>query len=191
MTTTMNKQFALAIAAATLTTATLLVGGDASAGPVRGLPNQPAPPSHSGISGVGVRPIVGAGGISGVGVRPVVGAGGISGVGVRPVVGAGGISGVGVRPVVGALPTGGSNPPGIIVDPCLACINHGHDHDHDRDYDHDHDHRHWGHHWDFGLPAVIETEARPDYCVYEYKWRARYVPGFGLERVLVKVCDDI
>jgi hypothetical protein len=164
MTTTMNKVFALAIAAATLTTATLLVGGDASAGPVRALPNQPAnPPSHSGISGVGVRPVVGAGGISGVGVRPVV----------------------------GALPTGGSNPPGIVVDPCLACINHGHDHDHDRDYDHDHDHRHWGHHWDFGFPAVIETEARPDYCVYEYKWRARYVPGLGLERVLVKVCDDI
>jgi hypothetical protein len=152
MTTTMNKQFALAIAAATLTTATLLMGGDAWAGPVRGLPNQPAnPPSHSGISGVGVRPVVGAGGISGVGVRPIVGAGGISG--------------VGVRPVVGALPTGGSNPPGIVVDPCLACINHDHDHDHDRDYDHDHDHRHWGHHWDFGFPAVIETEARPDYCV--------------------------
>jgi hypothetical protein len=165
MTITMNKLSALAIAAATLTTATLLVGGDASAGPVRGLPNQPAnPPSHSGISGVGVRPVVGAGGISGVGVRPVVGAGGVSG--------------VGVRPVVGALPTGGSNPP-------------GHDHDHDRDYDHDHDHRHWGHHWDFSFPAVIETEARPDYCVYEYKWRTRYVPGFGLERVLVKVCGDI
>jgi hypothetical protein len=164
MTTIMNKLSALAIAAATLTTATLLVGGDASAGPVRGLPNQPAnPPSHSGISGVGVRPVVGAGGISGVGVRPVV----------------------------GGLPTGGSNPPGIVVDPCLSCINHGHDHDHDRDYDHDHDHRHWGHHWDFSFPAVIEAEARPDYCVYEYKWRTRYVPGFGLERVLVKVCGDI
>src|ERR1700730_11281329 len=104
MTTTMNKLSALAIAAATLTTATLLVGGDASAGPVRGLPNQPTnPPSHSGISGVGVRPVVGAGGISGVGVRPVL----------------------------GALPTGGSNPPGIVVDPCLTCIHHGHDHDHD------------------------------------------------------------
>jgi hypothetical protein len=183
MTTSMNRLSALAIAAVTLTTATLLVGGDASAGPVRGLPNQPAnPPGHSGISGVGVRPVVGAlptGGISGVGVRPVVGA-----------LPTGGISGVGVRPVVGALPTGGSNPPGRIVDPCFTCINH--DHDHDRDYDHDHDHRHWGHRGDFSYPAVIEMEeARPDYCVYEYKWRTRYVPGFGLERVLVKVCGDI
>jgi hypothetical protein len=73
----------------------------------------------------------------------------------------------------------------------LSCINHGHDHDRDHDHDHDHDHRHWGHHWDFSFPAVIEAEARPDYCVYEYKWRTRYVPGFGLERVLVKVCGDI
>jgi hypothetical protein len=73
--------------------------------------------------------------------------------------------------------------------------NHDYDYDHDRDYDHDHDHDHW--HWSqwyrrgWDFPAVNVTGYAPDSCIYAYKFRTIYVPGVGLERAIVKVCEPI
>ena len=68
-------------------------------------------------------------------------------------------------------------------------VDHDHDHDHDHD---DRDHRHWSH-WDRGLdfPVVDVTGYAPDSCIYAYKFRTIYVPGVGLERAVVKVCEAI
>ena len=63
--------------------------------------------------------------------------------------------------------------------------------DQDHDYDHDHDHWHSSHGerrgWDF--PVLEVNGYAPESCVYGYKFRTIYVPGFGLERVVVKVCE--
>jgi hypothetical protein len=68
---------------------------------------------------------------------------------------------------------------------------HDSDRDYDRDRDHDHDygrdrwHFH-GSYWNWRLP-VYDTTA----CVYEYKFRTVFLPGFGLKREFVKVCEGI
>ena len=99
------------------------------------------------------------------------------------------------QPPAGSPPA--SNPPGQVISchPGTGCtLTPGQppaDQDHGHDYDHDHDHWHWSHRdrrgWDFPLIAV--SGYAPDSCVYEYKFRTVYVPGFGLERVVVKVCE--
>jgi len=43
---------------------------------------------------------------------------------------------------------------------------------------------------DWRFPVVYSGGYAPG-CVYEYKWRTIYVPGFGLERAIVKVCEAI
>jgi hypothetical protein len=67
------------------------------------------------------------------------------------------------------------------------------DHDHDYDHDRDHDQGHWSH-WDrrgWDFPVIEVTGYAPDSCVYAYRFRTIYVPGFGLERAIVKVCEAI
>jgi hypothetical protein len=41
------------------------------------------------------------------------------------------------------------------------------------------------------FPVIDVTDYAPDSCIYEYKFRTIYVPGVGLERAIVKVCEAI
>jgi hypothetical protein len=50
-------------------------------------------------------------------------------------------------------------------------------------------------HWHFGyrnwrFPVGYVGAYAPG-CVFEYKWRTAYVPGYGLQRTVVKVCEAI
>ena len=62
-------------------------------------------------------------------------------------------------------------------------------HDGDRDYGRDrwHDHEHF---WNWRFPVVAPYYDTTS-CTYEYKFRSIYLPGFGLKRELVKVCEEI
>jgi hypothetical protein len=94
-----------------------------------------------------------------------------------------------------------ANPPGQVISchPGSGCtltpsqppFDRDHDRDHDDYRDHDRDHWRWSHYehrgWDFPVTSV--SGYAPDSCVYEYKFRTIYVPGVGLERSLVKVCE--
>jgi hypothetical protein len=68
-------------------------------------------------------------------------------------------------------------------------------HDSDRDYDRDHDygrdrwHFH-GSYWNWRYPVFAPVYEAPS-CAYEYKFRTIFVPGFGLKREFVKVCEGI
>jgi hypothetical protein len=98
------------------------------------------------------------------------------------------------QPPAGSPPA--SNPPGQVISchpgtGCTLTPPADQDHDHDHDYDRDHDHWHWSH-WDrrgWDFPVIAVSGYAPDSCVYVYKFRTVYVPGFGLERVVVKVCE--
>jgi hypothetical protein len=60
---------------------------------------------------------------------------------------------------------------------------------HDPGYGRDRWHWHFGYrNWRF--PNFYSGGYAPG-CAYEYKWRTIYVPGFGLERAIVKVCEAI
>jgi hypothetical protein len=107
--------------------------------------------------------------------------------------------------IASANPAHGSNPPGQVISchPGSGCtltpsqppFDRDHDRDHDdyrdHDRDHDRDHWRWSHYehrgWNFPVTAV--SGYAPESCVYEYKFRTIYVPGVGLERTLVKVCE--
>jgi hypothetical protein len=67
--------------------------------------------------------------------------------------------------------------------------DHDGDRDHDRDYGRDRWHFHGGYFgWRYPVVApVYDTTS----CVYEYKFRTIFVPGFGLKRDFVKVCGEI
>jgi hypothetical protein len=60
---------------------------------------------------------------------------------------------------------------------------------HDPGYGRDRWHWHYGYR-DWRFPVVYSGGYAPG-CVYAYKWRTSYVPGFGLARTIVKVCEAI
>jgi hypothetical protein len=64
-----------------------------------------------------------------------------------------------------------------------------HDYDRDRDYGRDRWHFHGGYFgWRYPVVAPVYEASS---CVYEYKFRTIFVPGFGLKREFVKVCGEI
>jgi hypothetical protein len=85
------------------------------------------------------------------------------------------------------------NPPGQVISchPGTGCTLTPTQPAADHDHDYDHDHGRWSHRdrrgWDF--PVIEVTGYAPDSCVYAYRFRTIYLPGFGLERVIVKVCE--
>ena len=64
-----------------------------------------------------------------------------------------------------------------------------HDYDRDRDYGRDRWHFHRSY-WGYRFPVVAPIYQTSS-CVYEYKFRTIFVPGFGLKREFVKVCGEI
>jgi hypothetical protein len=208
MTTTKQTLSALALAAATVGAVTLVTGSIASAnsGIVHGLqPVQVASPGGNVHGVIGVPPAT----------VKVTGINGIRGLTPGQSVLGGNLH---AQPGPAGSPQAPQQPGQVIsCHPGTGCtlmpprppVDHDHDHDydrdrdhdydHDRDYDHDHDHGydhdhdHWSHWyrrgWDF--PVVNVTGYAPDSCIYAYKFRTIYVPGVGLERAIVKVCEPI
>ena len=214
MTTTLKTLSAIALAVAALSTATLATGalakapsGQPGARPAPGHPGaRPAPAAPIHVSGPIIRKPISFGhpisGLTGFGHRRPFPLSGFHPAPTTPprVISCHPGTGCTITPVTPPPPrlischpgtgctitpvtpphfpiTFGGNPP----------VYHGPDHDHG--FGHDHWHRNWGYGWRF---PIFRTGAygRED-CSYHYRWRTIEVPGVGLERALVKVCEVI
>jgi hypothetical protein len=176
MTTTLKTLTSLALATAALTATTLATTGIASA---RNAATQQL--LHSGaLHQAHLNLGIGHGGIGPVLPPWLKPTGPNLGLGHGPVIPPGGFGQSGPPKITCGLPCEGKpiwggHPP----------IYHGPD----QGYGHDRWHWHFGYrNWRF--PNFYSGGYAPG-CSYEYKWRTIYVPGFGLERAIVKVCEAI